>query len=82
MEGTGVYMFRNLYNRDGETKPRDLTGGKATKKETALFVEEKNEKGAEILSSMATAMATGKGAEARRRLSHSARANLPVLVDA
>jgi len=25
-QGSGVYMYRNLFNRPGETKPQDLVG--------------------------------------------------------
>ena len=77
-EGSGVYMFRNLYNREGETQPKDLTGGKKP-----VVVEEKKEvERADVLSSMATVMASKKNVEARRRLSHSARVNMPVMVEA
>jgi len=74
-EGSGVYMFRNLYNREGETQPRDLTGGakKAGK-------EKKEGKP----TAMQTAMSTGRNLDARRRLSQSAQlsAKLPLLADA
>jgi len=78
-EGSGVFFFRNLYNTKGETQPLNLTGG--AKKESAV-VEEKDEKVPEIMSSMATAMASSRNMEARRRLSQTARANLPLLADA
>lgn len=84
-EGSGVYFFRNLYNRKGETKPVDLTGGKRTAKQV---VEEQDkvscslETAASVKSSMAAAMNSSRNAEARRRLSQSARANLPLLADA
>lgn len=80
MEGSGVYMFRNLYNRAGETQPKDLTNGKREKK---VVVEEKKEvERSDVLSSMATAMASSRNMEARRRLSHSAKINMPVMVEA
>lgn len=69
-EGSGVYMYRNLYNRDGETKPQNLSGG----------VEHKEVK--EVKSAMATAMSSSRNLDARRRLSHSAQlATLPMLAD-
>lgn len=74
-EGEGVYMFRNLYNRDGETKPRDLTGGKVKE-------AKKESKAEKPVSAMQTAMSSGRNMDARRRLSQSARASLPVLVEA
>jgi omega-6 fatty acid desaturase (delta-12 desaturase) len=75
-EGSGVYMFRNLYNRAGETQPLDLVGGVRDEKESKK--EEKDSK-----SSMATAMSSSRNMDARRRLSQSAqlRANLPLLAD-
>lgn len=80
MEGSGVYMFRNLYNREGETQPKDLTEGKREKK---VVVEEKKEvEKSDVLSSMATAMASSRNMDARRRLSHSAKINMPVMVEA
>jgi len=76
MEGTGVFMFRNLYNRTGEVQPVDLTGGK----KAAEKVEIKEVK---PVSAMATAMSTGRNLDARRRLSQSAvRASLPILAEA
>jgi omega-6 fatty acid desaturase (delta-12 desaturase) len=76
-EGSGVFMFRNLYNRANETKAKDLTGGAAAaQKEVKEKVESKP------VSAMQTAMSTGRNMDARRRLSQSARASLPVLVEA
>ena len=68
-EGSGVYMFRNLYNREGETQPHKLAAGKEVKVEK---------------SAMATAMSSSRNLDARRRLSQSAqlRANLPLLAEA
>jgi len=70
-EGSGVYMFRNLYNRTGETQAQNLAG-----------VVEKKEEVKETKGSMATAMASSRNLEARRRLSQSARASLPILAEA
>ena len=72
-EGSGVYFFRNLYNNQGETQPRNLAGGKV--------LEVKDE--AKPISAMATAMSSSRNLDARRRLSQSAqlRANLPLLAD-
>jgi len=78
-EGSGVYMFRNLYNRAGETQPKDLTSGE--RKKTVLEVKKETER-SDVLSSMATVMASKKNVEARRRLSHSAMVNMPVMVEA
>jgi len=69
-EGSGVYMYRNLSNRAGETQPQRLT------------LEEKKGDVKESKSSMATPMASSRNLDARRRLSQSARANLPLLADA
>jgi omega-6 fatty acid desaturase (delta-12 desaturase) len=67
-EGSGVYMFRNLFNRDGEAQPQHLAEGKEIKVEK---------------SAMATAMSSPRNLDARRRLSQSAqlRANLPLLAE-
>ncbi|OIW29312.1 hypothetical protein CONLIGDRAFT_631403 [Coniochaeta ligniaria NRRL 30616] len=74
MEGQGVYMYRNLYNRDGATKPLQLA--------EKLEVKEKAER-AEKVGAMAAAMSTSRNLDARRRFSQSAqlRANLPLLAD-
>ena len=66
-------MFRNLYNRDGETQARDLTGG--AKEEVKVIDTPK-------ASPMVTAMSSSRNLDARRRLSQSARAQLPLLADA
>jgi omega-6 fatty acid desaturase (delta-12 desaturase) len=70
-EGSGVYMYRNLNNRAGETQPQKLA------------IEQKKEEAKESKSSMATAMASSRNLDARRRLSQSAQlhANLPLLAD-
>lgn len=70
-EGSGVYMYRNLFNRAGETQPQKLA------------VEGRKEEVKEGKSSMAAAMASSRNLDARRRLSQSAqlRANLPLLAD-
>ncbi|KAI9047906.1 hypothetical protein LZ554_007708 [Drepanopeziza brunnea f. sp. 'monogermtubi'] len=71
-EGSGVYMFRNLYNRAGETQPKKLVEAVEAPK-----ADECKEKGA-----MASAMASSRNLDARRRLSQSAQlANLPLLAD-
>ncbi|KAG0647599.1 Oleate Delta(12)-hydroxylase [Hyphodiscus hymeniophilus] len=78
-EGSGVYFFRNLYNKPGQTAARDLTNGKIA--EVRLEVREKED--IKPISSMATAMSSSRNLDARRRLSQSAqlRANLPLLAD-
>lgn len=74
-EGSGVFMYRNLYNREGETQPKNLSGVPVEKVEK---VEEKKE----TKSAMATAMSSSRNLDARRRLSHSAQmATLPLLVE-
>lgn len=72
-EGSGVFMFRNLYAFPGQTPARDLTdGAKDNVKETA-----------KPIGSMATAMASSRNLDARRRLSHSAQLHaLPLLSEA
>jgi omega-6 fatty acid desaturase (delta-12 desaturase) len=71
-EGSGVYFFRNLFNRPGETQPINLIGDE---KRVAEVKESK--------SAMASAMSSSRNLDARRRLSQSAqlRANLPMLAD-
>lgn len=69
-EGSGVFMFRNLYNRDGETKAKDLTEG----------VKDKAVKEGKV-TAMQTAMSTGRNLDARRRLSQSAQIALPLLAE-
>lgn len=73
-EGSGVYMYRNLHGKAGETQPQNLAG---------VVVTEKKEEVKESKSAMATAMASSRNLDARRRLSQSAqlRANLPLLAD-
>jgi len=75
-EGSGIYFFRNLYNKPGQAKPRNLAGGEAK-----VVKEEKEE--VKPISAMATAMSSSRNLDARRRLSQSAqlRANLPLLAD-
>jgi omega-6 fatty acid desaturase (delta-12 desaturase) len=74
-EGSGVYMYRNLNKRAGETAPQNLAG--------VAVGEVKKEEVKEMKSAMATAMASSRNLDARRRLSQSAqlRANLPLLAD-
>jgi len=69
-EGSGVYMYRNLFNKPGQTQPKNLTGGAVKIMETKP-------------SAMQTAMSSGRNLDARRRLSQSAqlRANLPLLTE-
>ncbi|CAD6505482.1 BgTH12-00973 [Blumeria graminis f. sp. triticale] len=69
-EGSGVYMFRNLYKREGEVRPLQLVSNKG--QERAEYKEEKK-----------PLMATSRNLDTRRRLSQSAqlRANLPLLAD-
>lgn len=76
-EGSGVYFFRNLYNRPGQANAKDLTGGKAKE------VKEQEKDEVKPISAMATAMSSSRNLDARRRLSQSAqlRANLPLLAD-
>lgn len=74
-EGSGVYMFRNLYNREGETKPQNLSGRPVVEK------EHKVETTKEVKSAMATAMSSSRNLDARRRLSQSAQRTLPLLAD-
>jgi len=68
-----VFMFRNLYKREGETHANDLTEGRKMEK----TVEKSS------VSAMATAMSSSRNLDARRRLSQSAqlRANLPLLAE-
>lgn len=72
-------MFRNLYNRQGETQPKDLTEGKREKK---VVVEKDERERSDVLSSMATKMASSRNSEARRRLSQTAKIGMPVMVEA
>jgi len=65
-----VFMFRNPYNRVGETKAKDLTEGAKDK----VAKEDK-------VTSMQTAMSTGRNLDARRRLSQSAQLTLPLLAE-
>jgi omega-6 fatty acid desaturase (delta-12 desaturase) len=67
MEGQGVFMYRNLYNREGQTKPLQLA----------------TEKKIEKVGAMSAVMSSSRNLDARRRLSQSAqlRANLPLLAD-
>jgi omega-6 fatty acid desaturase (delta-12 desaturase) len=76
-EGSGVFMFRNLYSRPEQTRARDLTAGVKDVKDD---VKEKNKS----VGVMATAMASTRNLDARRRLSQSAQlhATLPLLSEA
>lgn len=86
-EGEGVFMFRNLYNRAGETQPVDKTGGAASVATSAGVggkQAKKSEKENSKPSAMQTAMSSGRNLDARRRLSQSAHisAKLPLLAEA
>jgi omega-6 fatty acid desaturase (delta-12 desaturase) len=82
-EGSGVYMYRNMYNREGETAPQNLVSseknGWNVERQTAGCGPVKTA----VPSAMATAMSSSRNLEARRRLSQSAqlRANLPLLAE-
>jgi omega-6 fatty acid desaturase (delta-12 desaturase) len=89
-EGSGVFMFRNLYKNAGETKARDLTGGIAAKKEEKVEKEEVKEaklanRGESTKTSMATAMSSSRNLDAKRRFSQSAqqglKSGLPLLAE-
>lgn len=71
-EGSGVFMFRNLYARPDQTPARDLTAG-------AAKLDQKPK------PAVATAMASSRNLNARRRLSQSAQlhaTSLPLLAEA
>lgn len=72
-----MYMFRNLYNREGETQPQNLAGVEKSEFDIAEGIK------AATATATALSMASAKSVDARRRLSQSAaRASLPVLVEA
>lgn len=72
-EGSGIFMFRNLYRVAGQTPARDLTDGAKDDIKAA----------AKPVSAMATAMASSRNLDARRRLSQSAQLHaLPILTEA
>ena len=81
-EGSGVYMFRNLYNREGETQPQNLAGIDRSAKGKVVDIAE----GLKAATATATAMsmASARHQDARRRLSQSAQlsAKLPLLAEA
>lgn len=81
-EGSGVFMFRNLYNRPGQTKPRNLITGE--KKPFDVTEGLKTATATATASATAMSMASARNLDARRRLSQSAqlRANLPLLAEA
>lgn len=73
-EGSGVFMFRNLYKVPDQVPARDLTGGA---KDEVKEIEKP------ATGAMATAMATSRNIDARRRLSQSAQLHaLPILAEA
>ncbi|RDL34470.1 Uncharacterized protein BP5553_07598 [Venustampulla echinocandica] len=80
-EGSGVYMFRNLYNRPGQTRPRNLITGE--KKPFDVSEGLKTATATATASATAMSMASARNLDARRRLSQSAqlRANLPLLAE-
>ncbi|TVY73420.1 Delta(12) fatty acid desaturase [Lachnellula suecica] len=83
-EGSGVYMYRNLYNREGETQPQNLVGtdknGRNVESQTGGHYPTKT---TIPPSAMATAMSSSRNLEARRRLSQSAQLRaMPLLSDA
>jgi omega-6 fatty acid desaturase (delta-12 desaturase) len=75
-EGQGVYMFRNLYNKKGETQPKKLVDV-STKTEGKMEVKGEMKS----ISAMQTAMSSGRNLDARRRLSQSAKVNLPIMTE-
>lgn len=78
-EGSGVYMYRNLFNREGETKAQNLCGNQ-TVGGKKVGVEE----GLKAVLPVATAMSSARNLDARRRLSQSAqlRGSLPLMAEA
>lgn len=76
-EGSGVYMYRNLFNREGETQPIDHTGGE---KEMLKDIRNVDVKSVDVKS---VKMASSRNLDARRRLSQSAQlaVNLPLMVE-
>ncbi|KAH8653231.1 putative Delta(12) fatty acid desaturase [Tricladium varicosporioides] len=77
-EGSGVYMYRNLFNREGETKAQNLCGNKSVG-DKKVGVEE----GLKAVLPVATAMSSARNLDARRRLSQSAqlRGSLPLMAE-
>lgn len=85
-----MYMYRNLYNRDGEAAPQYLVGteknGRNVESQTAGCEPVASIKEPVAIlkapSAMATAMSSSRNLEARRRLSQSAQlASLPLLAE-
>jgi len=81
MEGSGVYMYRNL-SGVGSVKARDLTGGEKKVEVQGAPLRASREDSTKP-TAMQTAMSSGRNLDARRRLSQSAqlRANLPLLAE-
>jgi len=81
MEGSGVFMYRNLYNREGEVHAKDLTNGQAS----IAKLDKPTVSKVVPVGSMATAMSTSRNMNAGRRLSQSvqerAKAGLPLLAE-
>jgi omega-6 fatty acid desaturase (delta-12 desaturase) len=80
-EGSGVYMYRNLFNRDGETQPQNLAGIDKTEKRN---VSEGIKASTATATATAMSMASARHQDARRRLSQSTQlsAKLPILTEA
>lgn len=80
MEGSGVYMYRNLYKREGEVHAKDFTDGKA---DAVKENESKTVSKVVPVGAMASAVSTSRNAKASRRFSQSvserAKAGLPLL---
>jgi omega-6 fatty acid desaturase (delta-12 desaturase) len=78
-EGSGVYMYRNLFNRDGEAQPQNLAGvDRSEKRDVAEGLK------AATATATAMSMASARHHDARRRLSQSAQltSKLPILAEA
>lgn len=71
MKGSGVFMYRNLFKREGEVHALNLVGDAVA---PIHVVEEKK-------SAMATAMSSSRNLDARRRLSQSAQLKLPLMAE-
>ncbi|EHK97111.1 putative Delta(12) fatty acid desaturase [Glarea lozoyensis 74030] len=80
-EGSGVYMFRNLFNRDGETQPQNLAKLDKTEKRD---VSEGLKASTATATATAMSMASARHQDARRRLSQSTQLSgkLPILTEA
>jgi omega-6 fatty acid desaturase (delta-12 desaturase) len=83
-EGSGVYMFRNLHNRAGETQPQNLAGVNRSEKSVVADPTEGIKSATTGAAATAMSMAAARHQDARRRLSQSTQlsSKLPVLVEA